>query len=473
MNEEEGGMARTISMPHNWKPRADQWDLWNFLDTGLMNNVRGMRAVEVAHRRFGKDAIALRFISKAAFRVIGTYWYMLPEYSQARKTVWDAINPHTGRNIMTEAFPYAIREDTRQNDMFIRLLGPEGAGSGSTVQLVGSDNYNSIVGSPPIGIVNNEYSIANPRAWGYLEPILEENGGWALFIGTPRGNNHMKRMYDYIKSMSGPNYFAQVLRADQTDVFTADQLKRIKEGMMAEWGETEGSMLFDQEYMCSFQGVVPGAYFARQMADARAEGRITSVSWVPNHEVYTMWDLGVDDSMTIWFVQIINTQFRFIDYYENSGMGLAHYAKVLKEKPYVYGDHYMPHDAAVREMSSGEVAESRKKVAEGLGIKPIIVVKRPRDITAVNSGIEAARNLIPQCWFDGKKCWQGLSGLEGYMAEYDEVKKKLGNRPVHDWCSHASDAFRTFAVGFKVRKKKPDTKTVSSIMDSTPAPGLM
>lgn len=460
-------------MPHNWKPRDYQWNFWDFLDTGLMNDVRGMQAIEVGHRRMGKDVIALRFTSKSMFKKIGTYWYMLPKYDQARKTVWEAINPHTGRNVLTEIFPYSIREDTRQNDMFIRVLGPEGPDSGSTLQLVGSDNYNTIVGSPPIGIVMNEYAIANPRAWGYLSPILEENGGWVIFIGTPRGNNHMKRMFDMIKAQMGPNRFAEILRADQTSVFTAEQLARIKRDMMTEWGETEGAMLFEQEYMCSFQGIVPGAYFAKQMADARIQGRITEVPWVPNFEVYTLWDLGVDDSTTIWFVQVIGTQFRFIDYYENSGMGLAHYAKVLKEKPYVYGDHYMPHDAAAREMSSGEIAESRKKVAEGLGIRPIIVVRRPRDITAVNSGIEAARNLIPRCWFDENKCWQGLSGLEGYRAKYDEVNKKLGNRPVHDWTSHASDAFRTFAVGFKIRVDKGPTRTVTSVMESNPPAGIM
>ncbi len=453
--------AEPVKLPHNWMPRPDQWKLWHYLDTG------GTRAIEVAHRRFGKDAIALRHISKSAFKRVGTYWYMLPEYSQARKTVWDAINPHTGVNILTEAFPYSIREDTRQNDMFIRFI------NGATFQLVGSDNFNSLMGSPPIGIVNNEYSIADPRAWAYLSPILEENGGWSLFIGTPRGNNHMKRLYDYAKAHPEEGWFAELLRADQTSVFTKQQLTRIRNEMMAEWGETVGAMLFEQEYMCSFEGVVPGAYFARQLQDARRDGRITAVPWVPSMEVYTFWDLGVDDSMSIWFMQMVGPQFRFIDYYENSGMGLVHYAKVLKDKPYVYGDHYMPHDAAVREMTSGtELARSRKEVAISLGIKPIIVAQRPRDITAVVSGIEAGRNILHQCWFDEKKCWHGISALEGYRAEYDEMKKKLSNRPVHDWTAHGADAFRTFAVGFRNRVKVP-IRTVTSIMGGVARPGLM
>jgi len=161
----------------------------------------------------------------------------------------------------------------------------------------------------------------------------------------------------------------------------------------------------------------------------------------------------VDDSMTIWFMQQVGKEFRFIDYYENSGMGLAHYAKVLKEKPYVYGDHYMPHDAAVREMSSGENAKSRAEVAEELGIRPVKIVQRARNTDAVMMGIEACRNILSQCYFDEVNCAQGISALEGYKAEYNEEKKVLSNTPLHDYCSHGADAFRTFAVGYAEKTK--------------------
>ena len=175
-----------------------------------------------------------------------------------------------------------------------------------------------------------------------------------------------------------------------------------------------------------------------------------NMPWTPGLEVDTWWDLGVDDSMSIWFVQVAGKEFRFIDYYENSGYGLEHYAKVLKEKPYVYGNHYMPHDADVREMSSGEIARSRREVAEGLGLRPIVVVPRVRNIdTLIQVHIPAVRNLLSQSWLDEKKCATGISGLEGYQAEYDEEKKVLSNRPAHTWCSHAADAFRTGAVGYR------------------------
>jgi len=218
--------------------------------------------------------------------------------------------------------------------------------------------------------------------------------------------------------------------------------------MIGAHGEELGEALFNQEYMCSFEGAQPGAYYAKQMALAEKEGRITDVPWTSGLEVYTFWDLGVDDSTTIWFMQFTGQQVRVIDYYEGSGYGLEHYAKVLKDKPYAYGDHYMPHDAAVRELSSGEFAQSRQEVAEGLGIKPVIIVERARDIQAVMTGIGSVRNILSRCWFDKTKCWQGISALEGYRADFDESKKIMSNRPAHTWESHGADAFRTFAVGY-------------------------
>ena len=431
----------SIELPHNnWRPRLDQMPLWQYLQGG------GRRAVAVCHRRWGKDEIALQCTAKAAVRRTGNYWHMLPQFNQCRKAIWEAVNPRTGMKRIDEAFPMEMRTSTRSTDMYIGLVG------GSSWQLVGSDNYNALVGSPPIGIVFSEYALSDPRSWAYLSPILEENGGWAAFISTSRGNNHLKKMLDFARIT--PGWFAEVLTADDTPVFTKVKLEEIRAELVGTFGPEMGEAMFQQEYFCSFQGAVMGAYYGKQMALARKEGRITSVPHETGAEVYTFWDLGVDDSMTIWFTQFIGKETRCIDYYENSGMGLAHYAKVLKEKPYVYGDHYMPHDAAVREMSAGEHAKSRVEVAEELGIKPIIVVERPRNTDAVMNGIEAVRNALGSCWFDERKCSLGISALEGYKAEYDEEKKILRKTPLHDWCSHGADGFRTFAVGYKAKRIK-------------------
>lgn len=441
-----------ISCPlpaYGWMPREDQMPLWSYLEGG------GLRAVEVAHRRWGKDEVALHFTACASQQRIGGYWHMLPQFNQCRKAVWDAINPRTGRKRIDDAFPEEIRAHTRNTDMFIEFV------NGSTWQLVGSDNYNSLVGSPPVGLVLSEYALADPQCWAYLSPILEENGGWAAFISTSRGNNHLKRILDFARVTKG--WFNQVLTANDTPVFNERQLLQIRDDLIGAFGLELGEAMFEQEYMCSFQGAVIGAYYGKQMAVARKEGRITSVPYETGLEVYTFWDLGIDDSMTIWFMQFNGMETRVIDYYENSGMGLAHYAKVLKAKPYVYGDHYMPHDAAVREMSAGERAKSREEVARELGIRPIVIVPRPRNIDAVMTGIEGVRNALGSCWFDAVKCVQGVSALEGYKSEYDESKKVMTNKPLHDWCSHGADAFRTFAVGYKSKRKpKSGTRRVLS-----------
>lgn len=426
-----------IRIPHNWQPRYYQRPSWDYLESG------GKRLVEVWHRRAGKDDLALHWTAVSALQAPGNYWHMLPEFSHGRRALWEAVNPHTGKRRIDEAFPPEIRKGkANETGMRIELV------SGSVWHIVGSDNFDSLVGSPPRGVVFSEWSLADPRAWGFIEPILEENGGWAIFPFTPRGQNHGKTMYDHAAKTAG--WFGQILTADDTNVFDPDQLQRIKEGLISIYGDTEGEALFQQEYYCSFSGLTPGAYYGKQMADARTQGRVCSVPYQPGHEVDTFWDLGVDDSMTIWFVQPIGKAFHVIDYYENSGFGLEHYARILKERGYNYGNHYMPHDAEQREMTNSEIALSRREVAQNLGIKPIDVISRARNMdTVIQVHIPAVRNILPRCWFDEKKCSRGISALEGYRSEYDEERKRLGTRPVHDWCSHGADAFRTFAVGYR------------------------
>ncbi len=420
-----------VKLPNNWRPREDQLKFWRYMQGG------GKRATEVAHRRWGKDDVSLHWTACSAFQKVGNYWHMLPEYSQGRKAIWEAVNPRTGLRRIDEAFPRSIRAATKTHEMMIKFI------NGSTWQVVGSDNYNSLMGSPPVGVVFSEYALADPMAWAYLRPILAENGGWAIFIYTPRGENHGWRMYNY--ALDAPDWFAELLTVDDTPVFTPEIIANEKLELINEYGESEGMRLFLQEYYCSFKGFIQGAYYAKQITDAYESSRITAVPYATGNEVYTFWDLGMDDSTTIWFMQHIGMQYRFIDYYENSGEGLSHYAKVLKEKPYIYGDHYLPHDVEVRELGTGV---SRRETAEDLGLKSILTVKRARNMDAVKTGIEAARNILSQCWFDKEKCQRGLQALQGYRAAYDKDRKVLQNVPEHSWHSHGADAFRTFAVGY-------------------------
>lgn len=427
-----------IVLPGNdWEPRDDQLPLWEY----LQQDIDALRAVECAHRRWGKDDICLHTAMTKSYQRVGNYWHLLPQYNQCRKAIWEAVNPRTGMKRIDEAFPAELRAVTRNTDMYIQFL------NGSSWQLVGSDNADALVGSVPIGITFSEYALSNPSCWGYLSPILEENKGWAAFISTSRGDNHFHSLVRYALATRG--WFGEILPATKTPVFTPEKLEQIRAELIATFGDDMGEALYQQEYHCSFQGAVLGAYFAKQMARAELEGRICSVPHQEGIEVDTFWDLGVDDSMTIWFIQHANGKHHVIDYYENSGYGLEHYAKILHEKPYEYGNHYMPHDAAAREMTNSEIAQSRKEIAEDLGIRPVIITRRAKNIDVViQYQIPAVRNILPLCWFDAKRCTTGISALKNYRAEYDEDKKKLSNRPLHDWSSHGSSAFIVFAVGY-------------------------
>lgn len=429
----------SLTLPSNWLCRPHQNDLWGYMWDG------GTRAVAVWHRRAGKDSLALNWAAVAAHRRVATYWHMLPEASQARKAIWTAVNPHTGVRLIDQAFPKEIRATSRDQDMFIRFKNE------STWQVVGSDNFDSLVGSPPAGVVFSEYALADPKAWAILRPILKENGGWALFISTPRGRNHLLQILELAESE--PGWFGQVLPATHTGIFSREELEKERREYIAELGEQDGQAMFEQEYLCSFQAAIIGAYYGRQMQDADQAGRIRDVPWEPSVPVVTWWDLGIDDSTAIWFVQQIGRQINVIDYYESSGVGLEHYAKVLKEKPYVYQErgHFYPHDVEVTELSTGK---SRFAFLASLGLKGTVVPKRD-----VEDGINSVRKLLPRCYFDKHKCARGIEALREYRREYSEKLKAFRQQPRHDWASHAADAFRYGAVSLKdpVNFRSPTT----------------
>lgn len=244
-----------IELPHEWEPRYYQGNLWRYLENG------GRRAVEIAHRRWGKDDVCLRWASCAVMEKPATYWHMLPEAAQARKAIWTAVNPHTGIRRIDEAFPEVLRANTNDQEMFIRFK------NGATWQVCGSDNYNSLVGSPPYGVVFSEWPLSKQDAWTFIEPILEENGGWAFFIYTPRGENHGKTMLDI--AIEDDDWYAEISTVDDTDVFTDEQLEKIKQRLIKRYGKSRGIALFNQEYHCSFHEAFDGKVvypdFNRQM----------------------------------------------------------------------------------------------------------------------------------------------------------------------------------------------------------------
>jgi phage terminase large subunit len=429
-----------IVLPHQWEPRDYQQKLWGYMHGG------GKRAVAIWPRRHGKDDVALHYTACAAHERVGVYWHLLPQQNQARKAIWDAVNPHTGRRRIDDAFPKELRETTREQDMMIRFK------TGSTWQVIGSDNYDALVGTPPIGVVFSEWALSNPQAWSLIRPILAENGGWAMFITTPRGRNHAHRMFEM--AQAGDGWFAERLTATGTGVFAPDVLETERLELIAERGEEDGDAIFQQEYMTSFSAGLPGAYYAKIIDRLDADDKITFLPYNPQKQVHTAWDLGRNDATAIWFVQANGGGWDVIDYYANTSVGIDHYVKVLKERGYNYGEHLLPHDAENEHLVSttGSIAET----AASMGLAGVRVVPRTKSLA---NDINEVRQILPMCRFDKQKTEKGVDALRSYRRIWDEKLKAYRDTPLHDWASDPADAFRTFAVG------KPVDAMASKPMD--------
>lgn len=429
-------MPDEIVLPaRGWRPRGHQDSLWRYLKRG------GKRAYAIWHRRAGKDDIALNHTACSIFERVGTYWHMLPEAAQARKAIWDAVDPHAHMRRIDMAFPVELRETTREQDMLIRFK------NGSTWQVLGSDNYNSLVGSPPVGVVFSEWALAHPAAWAYLRPILKENGGWAVFITTPRGRNHA---YDMFREHEHEeDWFVERLGADQTGALTADELEKERRDYIADFGIDVGEALYRQEYLCDWSAAVLGSYWGRELSDLERFGRIGEVPHEPLVPVYTAWDLGVGDSTAIWWFQVAGSEIRIIDFYQSHGVGLDHYAKVIRGKPWgMPAADFVPHDAKVREWGNKGRTRIEAMLEEKLS---------PRLVTdhKLQDGINAARRTLPHCWFDAERCAKGLEALRQYHADWDEKARTFRDMPKHDWTSHAADAFRYLAMCWREAKAAP------------------
>ncbi len=431
-----------IILPNNWRPRTYQKPLWKALEGGCL------RAYEVAHRRWGKDDVCLHWEACSAFRRVGNYWHMLPEATQARKAIWDAINPHTGKRRIDEAFPLDIRKRTVDQEMKIEFA------NGSIWQVLGSDNYNSYVGAPPVGVVFSEWALADPAAWAYTMPILEENGGFAFFITTPRGRNHAADFYKMALETKG--WFCEKQPATNTGVFSSEQLARIRAELIAQYGLDEGDAKYEQEYLCSFDAALPGSYYGREMNAAENAGRISGVPWSPGHEVIAVFDLGHGDSTGIVFIQIVGREPRIIDYHESSGQSIDFYARLLREKPYPISRLILPHDADHGRLSTGISYEAQFRQH---GFQTVVLPKTNN----VNADINIARALINQVWFDAKNCARLLDCLRNYHRKWDEKNKLFKLNPNHNWASNGADAFRYTAVAFATGRLSSTQTTVKPI----------
>jgi phage terminase large subunit len=372
----------------------------------------------VAHRRAGKTVSALNDLIRSALTIPlkdVRVAYIAPYYRQAKAVAWDYVKQ------FTQPIPgVAINESE------LRVDFPNGA----RLRLFGADNYDAMRGLYFDDVVLDEPADFPSSAWPtVIRPALADRSGRATFIGTPKGKNEFWDTYD--NATRDPAWFSAVMRSSETSILPAEELSDAKRMM--------GEDRFNQEFECSFEAALVGAYYGREMADATEAKRITSVPHEPSHQVVTAWDLGMSDSTAIWFAQMVGVEWRIIDYYENSGMGLDHYAAVLKEKGYLYERHILPHDVRVRELGTGK---SRLETLANLGLTNVDIAPN----MPVEDGIQAVRSLLRTAWIDEEKCRRGIEALRQYQRDWDEKGKSWRGRPRHDWTSHGADAMRYFAL---------------------------
>ena len=434
-----------ITLPNNWIGRPYQRDLWEYLTRG------GKRAVCVWHRRAGKDKVALNWTAVASQVRKGVFWHMLPEASQARKAIWDAVDEFTGIRLIDQAFPKELRATTRESDMFIRFH------NGSTWQVVGSDNYDSLIGSPPVGVVFSEFAYANPASWQKLSPILMNNGGWAIFLSTPYGRNHFHGLYEFAKN--DPDWFSEVLTVNDTNLFTKAQVDAEERQLAAQRGAEEASAIIQQEYYCSFNAAIPGSIYGAILEDMEraTPPRILRVPHNPGFAVQASCDLGASEGndMAIWWTQRIGRETAVIDCDNAAGVGIDWLADKLNQRridrKFTYAETpvLLPHDAGHPQPSNAGAMSFAQKLYKDYGYRNKINPVTP----SVAWSITRCKQYMAQCVFDVEHCAVGLGALRAYHRKWDPKRQVYSEFPVHDWSSNLADAWRTHVEGQKVARQ--------------------
>jgi len=400
-------MAEVIEIAY--KPREQQLAIHDLMDSKRFG-------VVVAHRRMGKTVSAINHLIKDAVlnqKEAPRYAYIAPTYGQAKRVAWDYLvkyaEPLGGSQNITE-----LRVDFW----------------GRRIQLYGSDNPESLRGQYFDGVILDEIGDQNPKIWtDIIRPALADRKGWCLFIGTPKGHNHFKELRDRAEKEEGWGLLE--FKASETGVVDETELKAAKNEM--------GEDKYRQEFECSFDAAVEGSYYGQMLNELEDKKHMQEIPREELSRTFTAWDLGMGDSTSIWVAQLVGTEVRLLDYYENHGVGLDHYVKWIKDNDYLKAEHILPHDVRVRELGTGK---SRLEMLEESGLEVKIA---PR--MGLDDGIQAVRRLLPRCWFNVPKVQTGLNCLRNYRRDYDEKRKIFYERPLHDWSSHGSDSFRYLALG--------------------------
>jgi hypothetical protein len=379
-------------------------------------------AAMAAHRRAGKTVACVNDLVARALQLTrkgppGRYAYVAPYLAQAKEVAWGYLKAST----------LPALKDKNESELWVELV------NGAKIRIHGADNPDRLRGSFLDGVVMDEFADMRPTVMGeVIRPMLMDYGGWATFIGTPKGRN---AFYDLMeKNRDDPAWYTTILRASETGILSPQELADATRDMTPEQ--------IEQEMECSFDAALKGAYYGKHIADIDAQGRIGDVPYDDAVPVHTAWDLGIGDSTAIWFFQVVGKDIHVIDHYEAHGHGLPHYAAVLHSKGYKYGRHYVPHDARARDLGTGRTRVETMKTL--LGRLPDVLGQND-----VMDGINAARLTLPACRFDAIKCADGIEMLRQYRADFDEKARTFKDRPRHDFSSHTADAFRYLAMAWR------------------------
>ena len=376
------------------------------------------------------DLIRAAITCKSPMPLFG---YVAPYRTQAKSVAWDYL----------KYFSRPIAKSTNEADLIIELL------NGAKIRLFGADNADAMRGLGFDGLYLDEYGDFKPSVWGnVVRPALSDKQGWCVFGGTPKGKNQFWNIYETSKKL--PNeWFTLSLPASKSKLLPESELQAAQ----AQLAEDQ----YLQEYECSFEAAIVGAIWGTEMRRVSEDGRITKVENQIEVKTHTAWDLGHTDDTAIWWYQVIGGEIHIVDFFALSGGTIEEFVSKIKEKPYNYGKHYLPHDARARTLASGGKSVI-EQMATHLGINNLAIVPS----LSVQDGIQAVRMALPKCWFDAEKCADGIEALRQYQREYDEDKKAFRQTPKHDWTSHPADAMRMLAISWRVEpiEKPPDPSKV-------------
>jgi hypothetical protein len=382
-------------------------------------------AVIVAHRRCGKTVACINdLIVKALLenKKHAQYAYIAPFYSQAKSVAWRYL----------ERFSEPVLSKANQSELWVELI------NGARIRLFGADNPDALRGNFLDGVVMDEMADMKPSVWGeIIRPLLADRLGWATFIGTPKGHNAFYDIYN--EATKKPNWYVKVLRADQTMLLPQSELDDAK--------ATMSDNQYEQEFLCSFEAAILGAYYGQEMRRITDLERITTVEYDPMFPCHTAWDLGFNDSTSIWWFQVVYGEIRVLDHHSSNGQAIPFYTMLLDQKEdefgYKYGFHYLPHDARAKTLASGGKSII-EQISAKIDIKHLKIVPN----LSIQDGIQSTRLALTRAWFDNR-CEDGIECLRQYQREWNDDKKCFNDRPKHDWTSHSADAFRYLSIVWK------------------------